>query len=106
MTHAKMKILFAAAFTAFAMEAAAGEAAAATKTSAAAPAASAAPAAAPAAAAAKGNCEDVKASIDAKIKAKGVKAFTLEIVGKDEAQGAKVVGSCEAGTKKITYKRG
>jgi 2-oxoglutarate dehydrogenase E1 component len=60
---------------------------------------------APVAAAGTG-CEDVKAQIDAKLKAKGVKAFTLDIVGKDEVKGAKVVGSCEAGKKKITYKRG
>ena len=45
-------------------------------------------------------------AIDAKIKAKGVKAFTLEIVGKDEVKAAKVVGNCEGGAKRITYKRG
>jgi len=55
---------------------------------------------------AKKSCEDVKASIDAKLKAKGVKTFTLDIVGKDETKDAKVVGSCEGGKKKITYKRG
>ena len=54
----------------------------------------------------KGVCEDVKASIDAKIKARGVKTFSLEIVGKDEAKDAKVVGNCEGGKKVITYKRG
>lgn len=78
--------------------------------------ASSAPAAAPAqegvsvqnapAPAAGTSCEEVKAQIDAKIKAKGVKTFTLEIVGKDEAKDAKVVGSCEGGRKRITYKRG
>jgi hypothetical protein len=52
------------------------------------------------------SCEDVKAGIDAKIKARGVKAFTLDIVGKDEAKDAKVVGNCEGGKKLITYKRG
>ena len=52
-------------------------------------------------------CEDVEA-IDAEveIKARGVKAFTLGIVGKDEAKDAKVVGNCEGGKKRITYKRG
>jgi hypothetical protein len=54
----------------------------------------------------KSVCEDVKAGIEAKIKAKGVKAFTLDIVGKDEAKDAKVVGNCEGGKKLITYKRG
>jgi hypothetical protein len=48
----------------------------------------------------------VKASIDAKLKAKGVKSFTLDVVDKDQVKDAKVVGSCEGGKKKITYKRG
>ena len=52
------------------------------------------------------SCEDLKAAIEAKIKAKGVKTFTLDIVGKDDTKDAKVVGSCEGGKKKITYKRG
>jgi hypothetical protein len=55
---------------------------------------------------AKKSCEDVKASIEAKLKAKGVKTFTLDVVGKDETKDAKVVGNCEGGKKKITYKRG
>ena len=104
MPNTKMKILIAAAFTAFALEATAGDAPAA-KPAPAAPAA--VPAPAPAApAGSKANCEDIKASIDAKIKAKGVKAFTLEVVGKDEVKDAKVVGNCEGGAKRITYKRG
>ena len=111
MTQAKMKILIATAFSAIALEAAepAKPAAAAPVTpaaSAAAPAAVAATAAAPAKAGGASNCESVKATIDEKIKAKGVKAYTLDIVGKDEVKDAKVVGSCEAGAKKITYKRG
>ncbi len=55
---------------------------------------------------AKKTCEDVKAEIEAKIKAKGVKTFTLDIVPAADVKGAKVVGNCEAGSKKITYKRG
>lgn len=113
MPNSKMKIMIAAAFTAFALEATAAETPAAAKPAAPAPAAAAAapstaaaPAAAPAAKSDGANCEDIKASIDAKIKAKGVKAFTLEIVGKDEVKDAKVVGNCEAGAKRITYKRG
>lgn len=54
----------------------------------------------------KKTCDDIKASIEEKIKAKGVKTFSLEIVGVDEVKDAKVVGSCEGGKKKITYKRG
>lgn len=52
------------------------------------------------------SCEDVKASIDAKLKAKGVKTFTLDVVATADVKDAKVVGTCEAGAKKITYKRG
>ncbi len=84
-------------------------------------------------------CEDLKSQIDAKLQAKGVKSYTLEIVSADSlnaaaapaaaaaapAQGAsgaapapaapaamakasdvKVVGSCDGGAKRITYKRG
>jgi hypothetical protein len=51
-------------------------------------------------------CEKLKAEIEAKLKAKGVEAFTLEIVPKEKVKDEKVVGSCDGGTKKITYKRG
>ena len=54
-------------------------------------------------------CEELKAEIDAKIKANGVPAYTLEIVPTEDAEkdkDAKVVGSCDGGTKKIVYKRG
>jgi hypothetical protein len=50
-------------------------------------------------------CEELKQEIDAKLQAKGVKAYTLEIVANDQVQGAKVVGSCDGGTKKVTYSR-
>jgi len=52
------------------------------------------------------SCEELKGEIQAKIEAKGVKNFSLEIVAKDAVpEGVKVVGSCEGGTKRITYKR-
>ena len=51
-------------------------------------------------------CEELKAEIDAKLQAKGVKAYTLEIVATESVKDEKVVGSCDGGTKKITYKRG
>jgi len=52
-------------------------------------------------------CEDLKTEIAAKLDAKGVKGYTLEIVAKDaDAGDAKVVGTCEAGSKKILYKKG
>ncbi|MFP3404263.1 DUF1161 domain-containing protein [Pseudomonas sp. SIMBA_065] len=50
-------------------------------------------------------CEELKAEITAKLDAKGVNGYTLEIVKKGEPAG-KVVGSCEAGTKEIVYRRG
>ena len=53
-------------------------------------------------------CEELKSEIDAKIKANGVKVFSLEIVpNADVKEGeGKVVGSCEGSTHKIVYKRG
>ena len=62
---------------------------------------------APASAARGGKtCEDLKTEIDGKLKAKGVKAFSLDIVPAADVKTEKIVGSCEAGAKKITYKRG
>jgi hypothetical protein len=51
------------------------------------------------------DCNELKSEIEAKIKAKGVTSFTLEVVA-GEAKDGKVVGSCDGGTKKIVYKRG
>ena len=51
-------------------------------------------------------CEELKTEIEAKIKANGVKVFSLEIVDKDAAGEGKVVGTCDGGSKKILYKRG
>jgi hypothetical protein len=51
-------------------------------------------------------CEELKTEIAAKLDAKGVKDYTLTIVDmKDVKDTDKVVGSCEAGTKRITYTR-
>lgn len=52
------------------------------------------------------SCDDVKAGIDAKIKANGVKAYTLEAVSKGSSADGKVVGTCDGGSKEIVYKRG
>lgn len=54
----------------------------------------------------KKDCEELKAEIEGKIKANGVKEFALEIVASEEAKDGKVVGSCDGGAKKILYKRG
>ena len=51
-------------------------------------------------------CEDLKTEIAKKLDDKGVKNYTLTIVEvKDVKTDDKVVGSCDGGTKKITYKR-
>ena len=52
------------------------------------------------------DCGELKSEIEAKIKANGVKAFTLTVVDKDAAEDGKVVGTCDGGTNKIVYKRG
>lgn len=48
-------------------------------------------------------CEELKSEIAAKLDAAGVKNYTLEVVEADKVGEAKVVGSCDGGTKKITY---
>jgi len=55
---------------------------------------------------AKKSCDELKTEIAAKMEAKGVKGAQLDIVASDEVKDQKVVGSCEGGAKKITYKRG
>ncbi len=54
---------------------------------------------------ARKSCDELKAEIEANIKSKGVKVFTLDVVGKDEQKEGKVVGTCDGGAKKIVYKR-
>jgi Protein of unknown function (DUF1161) len=48
-------------------------------------------------------CEELKTEIAAKIDAKGATGYQLEIVKTEEVKEQVVVGSCEGGTKKITY---
>ncbi len=48
-------------------------------------------------------CEELKTEIAAKLDAKKVSGYTLDIVEADKAGDAKVVGTCEGGAKKITY---
>ena len=50
-------------------------------------------------------CEELKSEIEAKLEAKGVKDYSLEIVPNESVKDEKVVGSCDGGTKKIIYKR-
>lgn len=49
------------------------------------------------------DCEELKTEIAAKLDAKGVVGYTLEIVPTEEITDQKVVGSCAGGTKKIAY---
>ncbi|MDR2099379.1 MAG: DUF1161 domain-containing protein [Campylobacteraceae bacterium] len=52
-------------------------------------------------------CEEVISMIDKKIRANGVKEFTLTAVDKNSTEiDGKIVGVCGEGTKDIVYKRG
>jgi hypothetical protein len=67
------------------------------------------------------SCDDAKSQIDAKLQAKGITSYTLDIVpvapeaapvaasgaaaAPAKAPEGKVVGNCEGGTKQIIYKR-
>jgi hypothetical protein len=51
------------------------------------------------------SCEELKSEIEAKLKAKGVEGYTLEILAADQVKDQKIIGSCEGGTKKISYSR-
>lgn len=50
-------------------------------------------------------CAELKSEIASKIDARGVKDYSLEIVAPDAVGDARVVGSCEGGTQRITYRR-
>ena len=49
------------------------------------------------------DCNEVKAEIDAKIKAKGVMNYVLQIVNGPDVKDGQIVGNCEAGAKRIIY---
>ena len=48
-------------------------------------------------------CEELKSEIAAKLDARKVTGYTLDIVDAGKAGDGKVVGSCERGAKKIVY---
>ncbi len=50
-------------------------------------------------------CDELKAEIAAKLDAKGVKNYEIAAVENDKVGDAKVIGSCDGGTKKLTYVR-
>lgn len=54
---------------------------------------------------ARKDCEELKNEIAARIDAKGVKSYTLEVIAADAGSTAKVVGSCNGGTQRIVYQR-
>ena len=51
------------------------------------------------------DCEELKSEIAAKLDAKGVTGYSLEIVAQGTVIGAQVVGRCEMGSKEILYVR-
>lgn len=51
------------------------------------------------------SCDSLKAEIDAKLQAKGVTNYVLEVVEASAIKDEKVIGSCDGGTKKITYRK-
>ena len=51
------------------------------------------------------DCNEVKAEIDAKIKAKGVANYVLQIVNGPDVKEGQVVGNCDVGAKRIVYFR-
>ena len=51
------------------------------------------------------SCDELKTEIAAKLDAKKIAGYTLDIVEADKAGDAKVVGTCEHGSKKITYSK-
>jgi hypothetical protein len=55
--------------------------------------------------AAKLSCADLKEKIETKLAGKGVKNYSLEVVGKDAETSDRVVGRCDGDVSKIVYKR-
>lgn len=50
-------------------------------------------------------CDELKQEIAAKIDAKGVKAYTLDVVALDGEVQGRVVGTCNGGTQRVVYLR-
>jgi hypothetical protein len=48
-------------------------------------------------------CEELKTEIAAKLDAKHISDYTLDVVPTDQNGDGKVIGTCEGGTKKIIY---
>jgi disulfide oxidoreductase YuzD len=55
---------------------------------------------------ARKSCDDLKAEITKKLDAKNVVGYSLDVVDKGkESSDAKIVGSCDGGTKNIVYSK-
>lgn len=52
------------------------------------------------------DCGELKREIAAKLVAKGVTAYSLDVVAADAVAEGQVVGSCAGGTQRIVYVRG
>jgi hypothetical protein len=52
------------------------------------------------------SCEELRASVAAKIQSKGVARFSLSIVDVGTSAVGQVVGTCERGSKKLVYAQG
>lgn len=50
-------------------------------------------------------CDELTAEIAAKLDEKGVKGYEITAVENDKVGDAKVIGSCDGGSKKLTYVR-
>lgn len=50
-------------------------------------------------------CDELKAEIAAKLDEKGVKGYEITAVDNYKVGDAKVIGSCDGGSKKLTYLR-
>ena len=48
-------------------------------------------------------CEEVKTAIAAKLDAKHVSNYSLDVVESEKVGDGKVIGTCEGGAKKIVY---
>ena len=50
-------------------------------------------------------CEELKKEIGAKLEANHASGYTLDIVANDKVGDAKVLGSCELGSKKVVMQK-
>lgn len=57
----------------------------------------------PGLATAAGNCEEIRARIDAKIRASGAQGYRLTVVDSGDKVTGKVVGRCDLGRRQIVY---